>query len=408
MNATENELMNVQTLQIEPLQIQALANEPESFNVDDRTATFLASDETPVDRYDWWTGQQYKLIFDHSKDAINLNRVTTGSCMFLQDHWDSQSSELGKVKTAEIKSKQLFLTVKFHPDDMGERYLQRVNNGTQSATSIGALPTELRVIDKAQYEIDPDTGRKKQIKPATLKATKWELMEYSAVSIPAIPNSGLVENQKEQKSQRLFTCSIFGDTGFELTNVTGGDTGLGMGNPPGNFSNPIQLKGTKKMSQFEQLSDQEKIEMLEAQTAEIEALKATAEKQQAVNDQNSEQITLLHSQFQTLQNDAIVSKREQQINQLRSQAESLFSDGKLTKLEYDKFFSDDAVSSYTATHGDIKLESVGEYLKAASDRQAMLVTGLKLDGRLNQFDEQPPEREEMKEARVSIENAWQQ
>jgi hypothetical protein len=387
---------------LQPLQLSSIQFEPVSFDEENRTVVFNASDESEFERMDWYSYSRYRMYLEHSVSSIDLGRVKNAACMFLEDHRQAVDFELGKVVEAKIKSKTLQLTVKLHPDEKGERYFQRLKNGTQSPTSVGARPIKLQLVEKAEFKVDPITGNKTQTKLALMKAVEWELMEYSAVPVPAISASG-VENKSLYTESELITCSIDNDPGFEhLKELPGG---LSEDKPPVKKVVQKTNKGKKNMD-YTELTEDQLIEQLTAATATIEKLESERNKDAVVTNALQEQMTLLHQQVGTLaaQNQETVLRS--QYNDLQALAINLKSEGKLTVPEFEKFFNAENFTALTAEHGDVRLSSVGAYLEAVKDRQPILTMNSQLDGRLGGTGEKP-KNEKLDQAKLKMEQSWQ-
>jgi Hypervirulence associated proteins TUDOR domain len=159
----------------------------------DRTVSFIVSDETPVMRSSWFRDHWY-LVLSHDPKHVRLDRVTSGACMFLESHngYDGEA-RIGKIIDAKISGKQLKLTARINTLEAGNRYFQEVQDKCDPPKSVGAAVYEMETVEPALYEEDED-GYKKLIRPATLRAIDWELLEASVCNVSANPNSATKES----------------------------------------------------------------------------------------------------------------------------------------------------------------------------------------------------------------------
>ena len=140
---------------------------------------FSLTSEEPYDR---WFGTE---ILRHTKESVNLQRVSNGSAPILENH--NPDFFLGNMLSAEVDeaSKKLRCVAKFELDNphdtRGAKVYHRVVNGMLKTVSGGYLYEELLFEER--------DGKDFAI------ATKWQLLEGSFVTVPADPTVGYGRSQ---------------------------------------------------------------------------------------------------------------------------------------------------------------------------------------------------------------------
>lgn len=376
------------TIELAPTVICLAAETDIAVNTNDRTVTFTASDETPVDRFDWYNWEVYQMILSHDPKHVNLSRVKSRTCMFLEDHRSIADYELGQIKKAQLKDGKLTLTAKLHPTPKADLYLSKVENDTAPGNSVGINVYELEVVKKAQYEKDPETGRETLKSPAVMKATDWELLECSSVSIPANGNASSYSKEDNNvfSNSPKHVVRVIGDPGYKKLSSVAGEPPKNTGGefkseqPPvipdkktfSNFSKKSIKSKDGKMN-FSEMSQDELIDY--AVNADQKLSKLTETNENLVKEKAtlSAQFTEANQKLQKIENDnrILTSYRD-----LFSQATKLNSvDAKLSKVELDKLFPGEqeflALENPTMELGQIKY-----YLMACENRPAQLSTQL--------------------------------
>lgn len=151
---------------------RSLTVTPDSYDAAARTVEVVLSAGTGVRRY-YFTEE-----LEISTEAIDLARVAGGVCPLLDTHNQySLSGVIGRVLSTRIDNGQLIGVVVFADTDAGRAIEARVASGELRAISIGYRVTawQRTAIDENDHE--------------TWRATRWELLEASLVSVPADPNA---------------------------------------------------------------------------------------------------------------------------------------------------------------------------------------------------------------------------
>lgn len=145
-----------------------------------RTATFSASSEFPVERYDWRREEFFQEVLSHDPKDVDLSRMRDGAPA-LDTHW---GDVVGVVESAEIVDKRMVIKARY--SDATERakaVFADIVSGIRRNVSVGY--TKTRVISSAV-----DENGKRTVRFA------WQPYEVSHVSVPADPTVGIGRDQK--------------------------------------------------------------------------------------------------------------------------------------------------------------------------------------------------------------------
>lgn len=143
----------------------------ESLNEDTRTAELSFSSESPVERF--WGVE----ILDHSPTSIRLGRLESGGPV-LVDH--DPSDHVGVVESVSIGAdRRGRATVRFGRGARASEIFEDVKDGIRRSVSVGY------VIHRMQLE------EAKKGQPEKYRATDWEPLEISLVSVPADVSVGV-------------------------------------------------------------------------------------------------------------------------------------------------------------------------------------------------------------------------
>lgn len=333
-----------------------------------KIVSFVACEETPFERWDWFKGR-YNLILSHNPDHVRLDRVNNGACMFIEGH-DTEDAEkrIGKVVKCSIESNQLIVEARLNSLEAGQRFYQEVIDQTEPPKSVGAAIYETEVVETALYEEDED-GYKKLIRPATLRAIDWELMEVSAVTVPAIAGAAVKEAANEQQYEML----MHGDPGMPLDipeEIVKASTKTEEKAKP--KEKPYTKKPTKpKGKTMPSLRE-------EFQELDHEALIDRAIELKRKIDSKDEEMTLLRDELAQLNRKDTI--RDQYFT-LRNQAEKLLGKAQLSAHTFEKHFSDSAIADINALckkdNAEVKLEALSMFLDQMEESAPKLNLELK-------------------------------
>lgn len=343
----------------------------------EKIVSFVACEETPIERWDWLKGR-YFLILSHDPDHVRLDRVESGACMFLEDHNSYDADKrIGKILSVAIADGKLKAEARLNSLEAGNRFYQEVVDRTEPPKSVGAAVYETEVVEAAVYEEDDD-GDRKLIKPATLRAIDWELMEISSVSVPAIGSAATKEASNEQQYEML----MHGNPGMELDIpeiVVKASAPKTEEKPKTGAKPPSKPKSPSKKPMAtlrEKLAD-----------LEHDALIDRAVELHQSHESAKEQLEEAKTQLaQLTRKDAI---RDQYFS-LRHKAEGLLRKAQLSSHSFGKYFTESAIEDINALckkdNAEIRLAAIEMFLEDCSESTPQLNTKLATD------DEPLPER----------------
>lgn len=158
-----------------------------AINQESRTVELAFSSEEPYER---WFGTE---ILDHSKKAIRLDRLKTGGPLLLGHNPDRH---IGVIESVTIGVDKVGRSrVRFGKGALAEEIFQDVLDGIRSKVSVGYMVHE--------FELDSEKDGQR-----TFRATDWEPLEISIVSIPADNTVGVgreFENSQSAKEINMKT-----------------------------------------------------------------------------------------------------------------------------------------------------------------------------------------------------------
>lgn len=145
-----------------------------SYNATSRTVDAVLSVGARVRR--WWGFEELSM----EGGAVDLSRVAMGQVRLLDSHnqWEIDAV-LGVVTNARIESGQLVGTLRFADTERARTAEGMVQRGELTGISIGYNIRAWRLV-----EIDANDNE-------IWRASDWELLEASLVSVPADPNAGV-------------------------------------------------------------------------------------------------------------------------------------------------------------------------------------------------------------------------
>lgn len=155
------------------------ASMPLSVDADARTVTVNFYTGATVDRYNYWTGEEWKLQLSIDPAHVDLATLKTGRAPFLDGHmsWGGVRSTLGVIESAWLTDGGGMAKVRFsdRPDVQG--IFEDVKTGILRNVSVGAKINELKDI----------TPKGEKVK--TMLAVDWAPEEISLVPIGADPDA---------------------------------------------------------------------------------------------------------------------------------------------------------------------------------------------------------------------------
>lgn len=146
-----------------------------AINTDARTVPLAFASEAPVER---WFGRE---ILDLGQGSVRLDRLRNRGALLMEHE---PGHQIGVVESVEIgPDRKARAVVRFGRGERAEEVFQDVVDGIRGLVSVGYR------IHKMVLEESTDEGD-------TYRATDWEPLEISIVSIPADPSVGIGRSDK--------------------------------------------------------------------------------------------------------------------------------------------------------------------------------------------------------------------
>jgi hypothetical protein len=149
-----------------------------AINVEKRTVELSFASEAPVER---WYGME---VLDCSADACDLTRLRESGPLLVNHNTEDQ---VGVIDTCAMDGGKGRAVVRFGQSARAKEIFQDVVDGIRSLVSVG-------------YRVREAVLFSKNDKVETYRATKWEPLEISIVSIPADTSVGVGRSQHSQDS----------------------------------------------------------------------------------------------------------------------------------------------------------------------------------------------------------------
>lgn len=166
---------------------QANAARADGTAADDRVPIAISS-ETPVRRYDYWEGEYYNEILDHTRDAIDLSYAKDG-LPFLADH-DTRQQQ-GIVEDIGIGTDGVLRgLVRFSARKSAQNLKRDMLDGIRTKISVG-----YRVLESVRKDTKDDNT------VPDVHITRWMPMEASSVPIPADYSVGVGRSAGDAPSE---------------------------------------------------------------------------------------------------------------------------------------------------------------------------------------------------------------
>ncbi|EHL68453.1 prohead protease/major capsid protein fusion protein [Cloacibacillus evryensis] len=155
-----------------------------------RSVELSFSSAVGVRRYDWWGGEWYQEILDHSSAAVDLSRLSEiGVGLYNHD----MDRVIGRVDDVRLDgaAKKCSCRLTFDDDEDSDSVFRKVQSGSLRGVSVGYRVYQWEEVRSGKTSEDGIEG------PAMI-ARKWEPYEISIVSCPADPTVGVGRNIEER------------------------------------------------------------------------------------------------------------------------------------------------------------------------------------------------------------------
>ncbi len=151
--------------------VEVVRNDKDSETVTGIRLAF--SSETPVDRFDFSTGERFHEVLDHSPENVDLARAADGLALLI----DHDGPQVGLVRNIEIGADKVArgdVTFGNHPDAAWVR--QDMIDGIRTKVSVG-------------YRLGNEVGERAE--GGDTRRFQWTPLEVSTVSVPADMSVGV-------------------------------------------------------------------------------------------------------------------------------------------------------------------------------------------------------------------------
>jgi HK97 family phage major capsid protein len=148
----------------------------------DETVPIAISSEYPVERYDWWEGERYLEVLDHSPSSVDLSRAQDGMPFVVSHQSDDARQQIGIVENVRVdKDRVLRGDVRFSSSADAQQFKRDMVDGIRKQISVGYIPDMNNTVrSQADGEALP-----------TERCMRWQPLEASTVPIPADPTVGV-------------------------------------------------------------------------------------------------------------------------------------------------------------------------------------------------------------------------
>jgi HK97 family phage major capsid protein len=162
-----------------------------AINVEKRTVELSFASETPVER---WYGLE--VLDCSSPDACDLTRLRASGPLLVNHDPEDQ---VGVIDTCAMDAGKGRAVVRFGQSVRAKEIFQDVVDGIRSLVSVGYRVREAALMSKSD-------------KVETYRATKWEPLEISIVSIPADTSVGVGRSEHQSNPQMKFNKPLLDAT----------------------------------------------------------------------------------------------------------------------------------------------------------------------------------------------------
>lgn len=169
----------------EPPRFREMALELEASDVDvralaaDAPIPLALSSETPVERSNWWTGERYLEVLDHTPSSIDLTYAREGLPLLL-DH--DTGEQVGIIEGVRADAdRKLRGAARFSKSSRAQEIRQDIIDGIRRKLSVGYSVDRNNVV-KTQGDED---------RLPTIRIKRWRPLEGSIVPVPADPTVGV-------------------------------------------------------------------------------------------------------------------------------------------------------------------------------------------------------------------------
>ncbi|WP_462370142.1 prohead protease/major capsid protein fusion protein [Oxalobacter formigenes] len=181
------------------LPMQTRAASVGTINDENRTCNLVWTTGGKVRRYDYMRGRFYVEELPVSPECVRMERLTSGRAPFLNSHCRYDlSDQLGVVESASIENGQGIATARFSKREEVNAIWQDVKEGIIRNISVGYA---IHAIEMIPPEKDGEDW--------IYRATDWEPLELSLVTVPADGGAGTRSQPDQQPGMATTPCLFF-------------------------------------------------------------------------------------------------------------------------------------------------------------------------------------------------------
>jgi HK97 family phage prohead protease len=197
---------------------------------DKKTVAVVLSDETPMERYDYETGEIYTLVLQHTEESIDLSRKDVMSVFWAHNDY---SLPIGIHENVRLEDGKLKSVAHLDEDDkFAMQVFGKVEKGILKTLSVG--------VDILEKKITRDENNK-----MTVLVTKWRPFEGSFTGNPANENAKVGLSKQNQHKEESMEVQMNDVKIFLAAKATDDDKAVllrALGGVPSD--NMIQLKAS--------------------------------------------------------------------------------------------------------------------------------------------------------------------
>jgi hypothetical protein len=172
---------------------------PETFNEESRTIEVVFTTEAPVVRQ-FLFGERFNEVLGMKPEEVRMGRLTSGAAPVLNSHnrFDL-SDQIGVIERAWLDGDKGYAVMRFSKRESIKEIVDDIRDGIYRNVSVGYVVHEFSDVTREDDEM------------MTLRATDWEPMEISMVTVPADKDAQV----REQKDFEKYDCIIRGEQNME-------------------------------------------------------------------------------------------------------------------------------------------------------------------------------------------------
>lgn len=169
---------------------------PETFNEKKNTVDVIFTTDKPVRRYDWWEGNYYDEVLGMRQDEVRMERLLNSAPVLNNHKRGDLRDQIGVVIAASVDGEKGHATLRLSKRESVREIVEDIKDGVIRNISVGY---KIHTMEKTKEENDIPTYR----------ATDWEPLEVSFVTVPADGTAQVKSESKDDKPE-LFDCEIRG------------------------------------------------------------------------------------------------------------------------------------------------------------------------------------------------------